>query len=119
VVAADKPRFSISGWYHGPAPPTGADQASLQQLQGGDGTAPASSYTPFAGERGKQGWCMQGCYSSRMWSHHVSLSQSVAGKLCWCVMTRGLLTSESRLAGSSAAGSSDVDTYPSLNCLDT
>jgi hypothetical protein len=56
VVAADKPRFSISGWYHGPAPPTGADQASLQQLQGGDGTEPASSYTPFAGEGHRQGW---------------------------------------------------------------
>lgn len=33
VLTPDKPRFSISGWYHGPAPPEGADKASLQQLQ--------------------------------------------------------------------------------------
>ncbi|KAF8060096.1 Ogd [Scenedesmus sp. PABB004] len=33
VVSADKPRFSISGWYHKAAPQAGAQHASLQQLQ--------------------------------------------------------------------------------------
>mmetsp|Transcript_31041 Transcript_31041/g.68891 ORF Transcript_31041/g.68891 Transcript_31041/m.68891 type:complete len:719 (-) Transcript_31041:853-3009(-) len=33
VFAVDKPRMSISGWYHGPHAPEDADKASLQQLQ--------------------------------------------------------------------------------------
>ncbi len=40
VFAEDKPRMSISGWYHAPAEPEGAHLASLQQLQqqkGGQG----------------------------------------------------------------------------------
>ena len=40
-VFADKPRLSISGWYHGPTPPLGADQASLSQIIAkGDDTRP-------------------------------------------------------------------------------
>ena len=31
-VYADKPRISISGWFHGPDPPKGADKASLSQV---------------------------------------------------------------------------------------
>ena len=31
-VFADKPRISISGWFHGPDPPKGADKASLSQV---------------------------------------------------------------------------------------
>lgn len=34
VYAVDKPRLSISGWYHGCTPPDGADAASLNQLKG-------------------------------------------------------------------------------------
>ncbi len=33
-VFADKPRISISGWFHGPDKPKGADQASLSQVMG-------------------------------------------------------------------------------------
>jgi Rps23 Pro-64 3,4-dihydroxylase Tpa1-like proline 4-hydroxylase len=32
VYAKDKPRLSISGWFHGPTPPEGADGASLKQI---------------------------------------------------------------------------------------
>ncbi len=35
VFAADKPRMSISGWYHADSPPLGAERASLRQLQVG------------------------------------------------------------------------------------
>ena len=31
-VFADKPRVSISGWYHGTSPPKGSDMASLGQI---------------------------------------------------------------------------------------
>ena len=31
-VFADKPRISISGWFHGPDAPRGADKASLSQV---------------------------------------------------------------------------------------
>ena len=34
VYADDKPRLSISGWYHGATPPPGAGSASLAQLKG-------------------------------------------------------------------------------------
>jgi hypothetical protein len=54
VLTDDKPRFSISGWYHAAAPPKGADQASLKQLQEGPGGSDAvTSHTDFAGE----GYC--------------------------------------------------------------
>ncbi|GIM01673.1 hypothetical protein Vretimale_6471 [Volvox reticuliferus] len=33
VFSADKPRMSISGWYHAERPPEDADKASLKQLQ--------------------------------------------------------------------------------------
>jgi hypothetical protein len=33
VFAADKPRLSISGWYHAAAPPEGSELATLTQLQ--------------------------------------------------------------------------------------
>ncbi|KAF5842957.1 Oxoglutarate and iron-dependent oxygenase degradation C-term-domain-containing protein [Dunaliella salina] len=39
VFASDKPRMSISGWYHGPAEPEGLQNASLQQLQRHEGQA--------------------------------------------------------------------------------
>lgn len=49
-MTSAKPRMSISGWYHGPSAPQGAEQASLQQLQalkaGGD-LAGAEQYVPF------------------------------------------------------------------------
>jgi prolyl 3-hydroxylase /prolyl 3,4-dihydroxylase len=32
VYSDDKPRLSISGWFHGPSPPPGADLASLNQI---------------------------------------------------------------------------------------
>uniref|UniRef100_A0A7S3R425 Fe2OG dioxygenase domain-containing protein n=1 Tax=Dunaliella tertiolecta TaxID=3047 RepID=A0A7S3R425_DUNTE len=57
VFASDKPRMSISGWYHAPAEPEDLQNASLQQLQqqqaqaqplskGADLLA-ASQYLPF------------------------------------------------------------------------
>ncbi|EFJ40470.1 hypothetical protein VOLCADRAFT_108132 [Volvox carteri f. nagariensis] len=33
VFSGEKPRLSISGWYHADQPPQGADKASLKQLQ--------------------------------------------------------------------------------------
>lgn len=32
VFSTDRPRLSISGWYHGVNPPNGSDQASLKQI---------------------------------------------------------------------------------------
>ena len=32
VYSQDKPRLSISGWFHGPDPPKGSDMASLKQI---------------------------------------------------------------------------------------
>jgi hypothetical protein len=32
VYGTEKPRLSISGWYHGPVPPKGSDLASLNQI---------------------------------------------------------------------------------------
>lgn len=45
VYSKHKPRLSISGWYHGPDPPKGADKASLQQImtKGDD----LRAFTPF------------------------------------------------------------------------
>ena len=40
VFAEDKPRLSISGWYHAAEPPAGGDRAStLAQLRGARGTS--------------------------------------------------------------------------------
>jgi hypothetical protein len=33
VYASDKPRLSISGWFHGTTPPPGAENASIAQLK--------------------------------------------------------------------------------------
>lgn len=33
VFNPDKPRLSVSGWYHGTTPPEGAEQATLAQLK--------------------------------------------------------------------------------------
>jgi Rps23 Pro-64 3,4-dihydroxylase Tpa1-like proline 4-hydroxylase len=41
-VFADKPRVSISGWYHGEAPPLGSDMASLGQIM-----SKGNDETPF------------------------------------------------------------------------
>ena len=50
VFAADKPRLSISGWYHAAAPPEGSENATLSQLRrrgerGADDDI--SDFTPF------------------------------------------------------------------------
>ena len=50
VFAADKPRLSISGWYHAAAPPEGSENATLSQLRRrGDRGADddISDFTPF------------------------------------------------------------------------
>jgi prolyl 3-hydroxylase /prolyl 3,4-dihydroxylase len=43
VYTEDKPRLSISGWYHGCTPPEGAEDASLNQLKG---VTPLSALAP-------------------------------------------------------------------------
>ena len=46
VYAPDNPRLSISGWFHGPDPPPGADLASLKQIMTkGDDLRPFSAFT--------------------------------------------------------------------------
>lgn len=47
VFSEDNPRLSISGWYHAPAAPEGAANASLQQLQ--RGADAQTDYQPFRG----------------------------------------------------------------------
>ena len=50
MFAADKPRLSISGWYHAAAPPEGSENATLSQLRRrGDRGADddISDFTPF------------------------------------------------------------------------
>ncbi|KAF8057154.1 Ogd [Scenedesmus sp. PABB004] len=49
VVSADKPRFSISGWYHKAAPQAGAQHASLQQLQMRAGEDALQGHAEFEG----------------------------------------------------------------------
>jgi prolyl 3-hydroxylase /prolyl 3,4-dihydroxylase len=49
-VYADKPRLSISGWFHGPTPPEGSDQASLKLLMAkGDDSQPFETIFPDPG----------------------------------------------------------------------
>ncbi|KAG2489088.1 hypothetical protein HYH03_012314 [Edaphochlamys debaryana] len=49
VFASDKPRMSISGWYHSAAPPEDADKASLKQLQLRAGEDAKGAHEPIAG----------------------------------------------------------------------
>jgi len=49
VVSADKPRFSISGWYHKDKPQEGSENASLQQLQMKAGEDQIKEHSEFAG----------------------------------------------------------------------
>lgn len=49
VISADKPRFSISGWYHRDVPQEGASNASLQQLQMKAGADQRQEHTDFEG----------------------------------------------------------------------
>ena len=47
VFSRSKPRISISGWYHGAAPPLGADRSSLQQIMTtGDDKRPFAPMPP-------------------------------------------------------------------------
>ena len=43
VYTDEKPRLSISGWFHGDSPPPGAEGASLSQLKGRGGNAPRTA----------------------------------------------------------------------------
>jgi Rps23 Pro-64 3,4-dihydroxylase Tpa1-like proline 4-hydroxylase len=47
VFCDDKPRLSISGWFHGPTPPEGADKASLAQLLANDTAADEKARVDF------------------------------------------------------------------------
>lgn len=48
-VLSDKPRMSISGWYHAPTLPKGADKASLAQLQMAAGEDAVTGHALFEG----------------------------------------------------------------------
>jgi opacity protein-like surface antigen len=62
VVTGDKPRFSISGWYHKSAPQQGSEHASLQQLQMKAGEDQIQQHTEFEGERWCKKWLvLSGC----------------------------------------------------------
>ncbi|GFR40250.1 hypothetical protein Agub_g822 [Astrephomene gubernaculifera] len=52
VFSPDKPRMSISGWYHAAAPPQDADKASLKQLQMRAGEDAAGGHEPVQGGEG-------------------------------------------------------------------
>lgn len=47
-VFSDKPRLSISGWFHGPAPPEGAEQATLAQLHSRSAAEGDGAFTALA-----------------------------------------------------------------------
>ncbi|WIA40768.1 hypothetical protein OEZ86_004448 [Tetradesmus obliquus] len=49
VLSADKPRLSISGWYHKAAPQQGSEHASLQQLQMKAGEDQIQQHAEFGG----------------------------------------------------------------------
>lgn len=49
VYATDKPRLSISGWFHGLTPPPGAENASIAQLK----ASPADSTAAHGSDTGK------------------------------------------------------------------
>eukprot|EP00775_Hariotina_reticulata_P007350 gene7350-7561_t len=51
VLTAEKPRFSISGWYHKDKPQEGFENASLQQLQMKAGEDQIKGHSDFAGDR--------------------------------------------------------------------
>lgn len=61
VVSPDKPRFSISGWYHRDVPQEGSAHASLQQLQMKAGEDNIQAHDDFEGEGGVGGLRRQGC----------------------------------------------------------
>lgn len=42
VFAKDRPRLSISGWYHGPEPPVGSDKSSLRLIMSTGDKLPSS-----------------------------------------------------------------------------
>jgi Rps23 Pro-64 3,4-dihydroxylase Tpa1-like proline 4-hydroxylase len=52
VVAGDKPRMSIQGWFHAPAPPEDAQLATLCQLQARPGEGDEGAYDAFLGAGG-------------------------------------------------------------------
>lgn len=54
VVTGERPRFSISGWYHKDAPQEGSAHASLQQLQMKAGEDQIQGHTDFEGEEGNE-----------------------------------------------------------------
>ncbi|KAF6252117.1 Oxoglutarate and iron-dependent oxygenase degradation C-term-domain-containing protein [Scenedesmus sp. NREL 46B-D3] len=49
-VSGDKPRFSISGWYHKATPQQGSEHASLQQLRMKAGEDQILQHTAFEGD---------------------------------------------------------------------
>lgn len=49
-MSADKPRFSISGWYHRDVPQEGSAHSSLQQLQMKAGEDNIQAHDDFEGE---------------------------------------------------------------------
>jgi hypothetical protein len=51
VLSSEKPRFSISGWYHKATPQQGSEHASLQQLQMKAGEDQIQQHTEFEGEQ--------------------------------------------------------------------
>lgn len=50
VVTGDKPRFSISGWYHRATAQQGSEHASLNQLQMKAGEDQIQQHSEFIGE---------------------------------------------------------------------
>lgn len=50
VLSADKPRFSISGWYHKATPQEGSEHASLNQLQMKAGEDQIQEHAEFTGK---------------------------------------------------------------------
>ena len=46
VFQDHNPRLSVLGWFHGSTPPPGADQASRNQIKGGDGGPAFEAFSP-------------------------------------------------------------------------
>jgi hypothetical protein len=75
VLSAEKPRFSISGWYHKATPQQGSEHASLQQLQMKAGEDQIQQHTEFEGDPSCKVcthvaaqfliWCTRRCSSCR------------------------------------------------------
>lgn len=57
VFSHDKPRFSISGWYHAVHPPVGSDRSSLMQIMTtGDDHRPFQQYPAGSSAPGSSGY---------------------------------------------------------------